>query len=41
MIFYKAGEKQLAKSILQQASVTNSYIGSTLKAETAAAMQDM
>jgi tetratricopeptide (TPR) repeat protein len=41
MIFYKAGEKQLAKSILQQASVTNSYIGSTLKAETAAAMQNM
>jgi tetratricopeptide (TPR) repeat protein len=41
MIYYKAGDKQIAKSILQEASVTNSYIGQSLKAETSAAMQNM
>lgn len=41
LIFYKSGEKELAKSMLQEAAVSNSYIGSTLKAETVTAMQNM
>jgi tetratricopeptide (TPR) repeat protein len=41
LIFYKSGEKELAKSMLQEAAVSNSFIGSTLKAETVTAMQNM
>lgn len=41
LIFYKSGEKELAKSMLQEAAVSSSYIGSTLKAETVTAMQNM
>ncbi len=41
LIFYKSGEKEMAKSMLQEAAVSNSYIGSTLKAETQTAMQNM
>jgi tetratricopeptide (TPR) repeat protein len=41
LIFYKTGEKELAKSMLQEAAVSNSYIGSTLKAETLTAIQNM
>lgn len=41
LIFYKSGEKEMAKSMLQEAAVSNSYIGSTLKAETVTAMQNM
>ncbi len=33
LIFYKAGDKQLAKSTLQEASSANAYIGNTLKQE--------
>lgn len=41
LIFLKTGEKQMAKTMLQQASVANSYVGYTLKAETSNAMQSL
>lgn len=41
LIFYKSGEKEMAKSMLREAATSNSYIGSALKAETATAMQNM
>lgn len=41
LIFYKSGEKEMARSMLQEAAVSNSYIGSALKAETVNAMQNM
>lgn len=41
LIFYKSGEKEMAKSMLQEATISNFYIGSTLKAETVTAMQNM
>ena len=41
LIFYKSGEKEMAKSMLQEAAVSNSYIGSALKAETTNAMHNM
>lgn len=41
MIFLKSGEKEMAKNMLQQASVANSYVGYTLKAETTTAMQHL
>ncbi|MCW3105839.1 MAG: tetratricopeptide repeat protein [Segetibacter sp.] len=41
LIFLKTGEKQMAKSMLQEASVANSYVGFTLKAETSTAMQNL
>ena len=41
LIFLKTGQKEMAKNMLQQASVTNSYVGYTLKAETSTAMQSL
>ncbi len=41
LIYFKSGEKQLAKSMLQEASVANSYVGYNLKAETSSAMQSL
>lgn len=41
LIFFKSGEKQMAKSMLHEASVANSYVGYTLKAETSTAMQNL
>lgn len=41
LIFFKSGEKQMAKSMLQEASVANSYVGQTLKAETSTALQNL
>lgn len=41
MIFLKTGEKTMAKTMLQQASVANSFVGYTLKAETSSAMQSL
>lgn len=41
LIFLKTGEKEMAKTMLQQASVTNSYVGYNLKAETSTAMQNL
>lgn len=41
LIFLKTGEKEMAKTMLQQASGTNSYVGYTLKAETSTAMQNL
>ncbi|MDQ6813491.1 MAG: tetratricopeptide repeat protein [Bacteroidota bacterium] len=41
LIFLKSGEKEMAKTMLQQASVANSYVGYTLKAETSTAMQNL
>lgn len=41
LIFLKTGEKQVAKTMLQQASVANSFVGYTLRAETSTAMQNL
>jgi tetratricopeptide (TPR) repeat protein len=41
MIFLKSGEKAMAKTMLRQASVANSFVGYTLKAETLSAMQSL
>lgn len=41
LILYKSGEREMAKSMLQEAAVSNSYIGSALKAETATVMENM
>ncbi|MEP6594345.1 MAG: tetratricopeptide repeat protein [Ginsengibacter sp.] len=41
LIFYKTGDKQLAKSMLQEASSTNAYIGNSLKQETLDVMQNL
>ncbi len=41
LIYFKAGEKQLAKSMLQEASLNNSFVGQALKAETSSAMQNL
>jgi tetratricopeptide (TPR) repeat protein len=41
LIYYKAGEKQLAKTMIQEASVSNPYIESSLKQETQLAMNNM
>jgi tetratricopeptide (TPR) repeat protein len=41
MIFLKSGEKEMAKNMLQQASGANYFVGYTLKAETATAMQSL
>lgn len=41
LIFFKSGEKQLAKSMLQEASVTNYFVGYNLKAATSTAMQSL
>ena len=41
LIFYKTGDKQLAKSMLQQASSTNAYIDNSLKRETLTVMQNL
>ncbi|HEX8462491.1 MAG TPA: tetratricopeptide repeat protein [Segetibacter sp.] len=38
LIFYKSGEKEMAKSMLQAAAVTNSNVGYSLKEETSTAM---
>jgi tetratricopeptide (TPR) repeat protein len=39
LIFLKTGEKEMAKTMLQQASFAKSFVGHTLKAETVTAMQ--
>lgn len=41
LIYYKSGEKQLARTMLQEASVANSYVGYTLKAEASSVMQNL
>lgn len=41
LIFYKSGDKQMARTILQQASDSRAYVGQNLKAETSSAMQSM
>lgn len=41
LIFYKLGEKEMAKSMLQEAAISNSYIGSALKIATQNAMKNM
>lgn len=41
LIYFKAGDKELARTMLQEASVTNSYIGHLLKEETTLAMQNL
>ncbi|MBA4140500.1 MAG: tetratricopeptide repeat protein [Segetibacter sp.] len=41
LIFYKAGDKQMAKNLLQQVPQTNSYVSQELKAETLPARQDL
>lgn len=41
LIFYKSGERELAKSMLQEATVSNSNIGPALKTEAANAMNAM
>ncbi len=41
LIFFKSGEKQLAKSMLQEASATNYFLGYNLKAATSTAMQSL
>jgi tetratricopeptide (TPR) repeat protein len=41
LIYYKAGEKQLAKTMIQEATVSNPYIESSLKQETQLAMNNM
>lgn len=41
LIYYKAGNKELAKSMLQQTSANNPYINNSLKQETMEAMQNM
>ena len=39
LIYYKSGEKQLAKSMLQEASVAKSFVGHNLEREAFSAMQ--
>jgi tetratricopeptide (TPR) repeat protein len=39
LIFLKTGEKEMAKTMLQQATFAKSFVGHTLKAETVTAMQ--
>lgn len=41
LIYYKAGDKQMAKNLLQQVPETNSYVSQDLKAETLPARQDL
>ncbi len=41
LIFYKTGDKQLAKSTLQEASSANAYIDNALKKETQNVMQNL
>ncbi len=41
LIYYKAGDKQMAKNLLQQVPETNSYVSQALKAETLPAKQDL
>ena len=41
LIYYKSGKTQLAKSMLQEASIANSYVGYSLKAATSIAMQSL
>lgn len=41
LIFLKTGEKQMAKTMLQEVSVSNSFVGVTLRAETSTAMQSL
>jgi tetratricopeptide (TPR) repeat protein len=41
MIFLKSGEKEMAKTMLQEASVTNSFVGYMLQAETSSAMHNL
>lgn len=41
LIFFKTGEKDLARSILKEASISNAYVGHHLKAETASIMQSL
>ena len=41
LIYYKAGNKELAREMLQQTSAANPYIGSALRQETITAMQNM
>lgn len=41
LIFYKSGDKELAKATLQQATATNAYIDNSLKQETLNVMQNL
>ena len=41
LIYFKTGDKQVAKNMLEEASMSNAYIGSPLKAEAAAVMQTL
>jgi len=41
LIYYKAGDKQMAKNLLQQVPQTNAYVSNELKAETLPAIQDL
>jgi len=41
LIYYKAGDKQMAKTLLQQVPQTNAYVSHELKAETLQARQDL
>lgn len=41
LIYYKAGDKQMAKNLLQQVPQTNAYVSQALKAETLPARQDL
>lgn len=41
LIYYKAGDKQMAKNLLQQVPETNLYVSRALKAETLPARQDL
>lgn len=41
LIFYKTGDKQLAKSMLHEATSANAYIGNDLKQETLNMMQNL
>ncbi len=41
LIYYKAGDKQMAKTLLQQVPQTNAYVSHDLKAETLQARQDL
>ncbi|MEO6456070.1 MAG: tetratricopeptide repeat protein, partial [Ginsengibacter sp.] len=41
LIFYRTGDKQLAKSTLQSATATNAYVGYELKKETLNVMQNL
>jgi tetratricopeptide (TPR) repeat protein len=41
LIYFKAGDKTMAKNLLQQASSSQAYVGSLLKTQTSAAMQTL